>query len=264
MKNLTSFLFILFGVLSSAFVQHEHGTTDIDVIVIDAGHGGKDPGCHGQFLHEKRVTLELALRLGKMLKDSIPGVKIIYTRASDRFVPLWQRANIANKNNADLFISLHCNANRNHEASGTETYVMGLHKTDENLSVSKRENATMLLEDNFEDNQYYMGYSPNSSEGHIIMSLFQNAHLHRSLRLAETVQSEFERELPIRNRGVKQAGFVVLWRSSMPSILVETGFLTNKTDEEILAAAKGKLRITQSITRAVRKYKAETEKLALR
>jgi len=235
--------------------------TELKTIVIDAGHGGKDPGCIGlgKSSYEKDVALDIALRLGKRIKVEMPDIKVIYTRKSDVFIPLWQRAAIANKNKADLFVSVHCNANESHSLHGTETYVMGLSKTKANLSVSKRENASILLEKDYSQNENYNGFDPNSDEAHIIFSLYQNAYRNQSLELAGKFQTEIEENQIRRNLGVKEAGFLVLWKTAMPSILVETGFLTNEQDLKYLTSETGKKRLASSIFEAVKEYKNNLE-----
>lgn len=234
--------------------------TTIRTIVIDAGHGGKDPGALGHSgSREKDVTLRIALKLGQLLKDSLKDVRVVYTRNSDHFVELWERATIANKNNADLFISIHCNANNSHEPHGSETYIMGLHKTEGNLEVSKRENASILMEEDYQHNQEYMGYDPNTPESHIILSLFQSAYREQSLQFAQKVQKNIENRKTIKNRGVKEAGFLVLWRTSMPSVLIETGFITNEKDKEYLNSAEGQMDWAQAIFGAVRDFKQNYE-----
>jgi len=235
--------------------------TELRTIVIDAGHGGKDPGCIGigNSTYEKDVALDIAMRLGNLIKTKMPDVKIIYTRKTDVFIPLWKRASIANQNKADLFVSVHCNANESHTLHGTETYVMGLSKTQQNLNVSKRENASILLEDDYQSNENYAGFDPNSDEAHIIFSLYQNAFRNQSLELAGDFQNVIEQKRIRRNLGVKEAGFLVLWKTAMPSILVETGFLTNSEDKKYLTSETGKTKLASSIFEAIKDYKSNLE-----
>ncbi len=228
----------------------------IKTIVIDAGHGGADIGCRGVSSYEKNVTLNVALKVGEVIKKAYPGINIIYTRKTDVFIELYERASIANRNNADLFISIHCNASKNKTAYGTETWCMGLHKSEGNLEVSKRENDVIMLEDNYQEN--YDGFDPNSPEGYIILSMNQNAHLDQSIDLASKVEEEFKGD-GRDSRGVKQAGFLVLWRSTMPAILIETGFLTNPTEEKYLNSFSGQTEIANSILKAVSIYKNQVE-----
>lgn len=196
------------------------------------------------------------MKLGDLIKKSYPGIKIIYTRQTDTFIELYERASIANRNNADLFLSIHCNANKSLTAYGTETWLMGLHKSEGNLEVSKRENDVILMENNYQEN--YDGFDPNSPEGYIILSMNQNAHIDQSINLASKVEDEFRKD-GRQTRGVKQAGFLVLWRTTMPSILIETGFLTNREEEKYLNSEKGQNEIAHSVLQAIAEYKAEVE-----
>ncbi|MES2618814.1 MAG: N-acetylmuramoyl-L-alanine amidase [Bacteroidota bacterium] len=248
-------LFISLFVLLISGSSFNHADNIFNVVVIDAGHGGHDPGCNGGDSKEKEVTLAIALKLGKMIEDSFKDVKVIYTRKTDKFIELSERGNIANKNNADLFISIHCNANDNKEASGTETYLMGLHKSESNLTVSKRENNVILLEKDYKTNQAYEGFDPNSPAGHIILTLMQNAYIAQSAKFAGHVESEFKTNTKLKSRGVKQAGFLVLWKTAMPGVLIETGFLTNTTDRKVLSKDSGQANIAKAIFNAVKKYK---------
>ncbi len=231
----------------------------IRTVVIDAGHGGHDSGCLGGSSREKDVTLAISLKLGRMIEEAYPDVRVIYTRKKDVFVELHERAGIANRAKADLFICVHANAGTS-AAFGAETFVMGLHKTDANLEVSRRENAAILLEEDYE--KKYDGFDPKSPEAHIIFSLFQNAFMHQSLSFASKVQLEFEEYAGRYNRGVKQAGFLVLYRTSMPAVLIETGFLTNKAEERYLLSKKGENDISTSIFRAFRAYKLDMESMS--
>jgi N-acetylmuramoyl-L-alanine amidase len=220
--------------------------------VIDPGHGGHDSGCHGSSSFEKNVALAVSLKLGKMIEANFPDVKVIYTRKTDVFVELYRRAQIANENKADLFICIHCNSGPK-TAYGAETFVMGLHKTDDNLNVARRENAVILKEDNYE--KRYDGFDPNSPEANIIFSLYQNAFLTQSLYFAERLQHEFKTNANRFNRGVKQAGFLVLYRTTMPSVLIETGFLTNNDEERFLRSEEGQQKMAASMLKAFNSYK---------
>jgi N-acetylmuramoyl-L-alanine amidase len=234
--------------------------SSIKVIVIDAGHGGHDYGCHGSTKnHEKDIALDIALRLGEKIEKELPDVKVIYTRKDDRFIELWKRADIANKNNADLFISVHCNAHTNTSLHGAETYVMGLHKSEGNLMVSRRENGSLKLEGNYEGTGHYKDFDPNSPEAHIILSLYQNAFLEHSINLASIVQDNIKAKGKVRDLGVNQAGFLVLWKTTMPSILVETGYLTNTTNEAYLTSDIGKNESASNIFEAVKEFKTRLE-----
>lgn len=223
-------------------------------IVIDPGHGGSDPGCHGLYAREKDVTLAISLRLGDLLKQNCPDVRVIFTRTTDTFVELEERAAIANRNKADLFVCIHCNANSDRTAYGTETYLMGISKVQGNLEVAQRENSVILLEDNYK--QKYDGFDPASPEANIFFSLYQNAHMQQSIMLADKIENDYKTDGRY-SRGVKQAGFWVLWRTNMPSILTETGFLTNRDEEKYLSSASGEQQVAQDIFNAIVQYKNE-------
>ena len=242
----------------SAVTPTEITKYQVKTIVIDAGHGGKDPGCSGKKNKESKIALEIALELGRIIKENIPDVKVIYTRDTDSFVELHERAAIANRNGADLFVSIHCNAAGSSAAYGTETFAMGLHKTQGNLDIAKRENAVITKEANYQTE--YEGFDPNSAEDHIMISQFQNAHVNNSLLLASKVEDQFKNKLNRKSNGVKQAGFLVLWKTTMPSILIETGFLTNLNDETYLSNKTNQIYMASGIYRAIKEYKAELEK----
>ncbi len=227
-------------------------------VVIDPGHGGKDPGCNGQHSREKEVALSIGLDLGKKLKAQYPDIQVIYTRDTDVFIPLNERAAIANRNKADLFISIHCNyISVRNRATGSETYVLGLHRAEDNLDVAKRENSAILLEDNYE--KTYEGFDPYSPEGHIILTMFQNAHLEQSILFATHVESAFKKLSRLPSRGVKQAGFLVLRETTMPSVLIETGFLSTDTDENYLMKKENQQEMASTILKAFSSYKKEVE-----
>lgn len=225
----------------------------INKIVIDPGHGGSDPGTIGSKSYEKNIALSIALKLGELIKDTFPNLKVIYTRNSDKFIPLDERTRIANSEKANLFISIHCNANPNKSPYGTETYVLGLHKSEDNLDVAMRENSVITYEDDYSSK--YEGYDPKSTESYIIFTLMQNAYLDQSLKLANNVQKEFREQTRRYDRGVKQAGFLVLWKTSMPSILIETGFLSNSKEEAYLITNDGQNHIANAIFTAFCEYK---------
>lgn len=231
----------------------------VKTVVIDAGHGGHDPGTHGQFSKEKDVALEVALLLGKYINEYLPDVKVIYTRSSDKFIELEERAQIANRNKADVFISVHANAVSRNTVYGTETYVMGPHRSDDNLDVAKRENSVILQEEDYEER--YQGFDPNSPESHILFSLTQGAYIENSLYLASKIEDQFGKRAGRRSRGVKQAGFWVLWRTAMPSVLVEIGYLTNPKEEKELNDDSIQANIASGIFRAFRDYKNDIESL---
>lgn len=238
--------------------QYSEAVYQIKTVVIDPGHGGYDSGCLGAGSQEKHLALKISKQLKKQIEAQYPGVQVLMTRYSDVFIPLYKRAAIANKAKADLFISVHCNAlSASKVTKGTETYVLGLHKADENLKVAKRENASVLLEDNYENNY---DFDPNSDQGHIMLSMYQNAFLEQSISFAEKVEKNMASVAKRRSRGVKQAGFLVLHQTTMPSVLVETGFLTNAVDEKYLKTENGQQQIAASILKAFSEYKKEIEK----
>ncbi len=249
--------FLLICLLICGATNPYPSSRKVRVVVIDAGHGGSDPGCHGLKHFEKDVALSITLKVGKYIEENIKDVKVVYTRKTDVFVPLNEIASHANKNNADLFICIHCNAAVNKQVFGSETYVMGLHKTKGNLEVAKRENASILFEEDYK--KKYEGFDPNSDEANIIFNMYQNAFLEQSLSYASKVQEEFRKNKNLTDKGVKQAGFLVLWKTSMPSVLIETGFLTNAEEEKYLGSQKGQDQIAFAIYKAFKNYKAEVE-----
>jgi len=225
----------------------------LKTVVIDAGHGGKDPGSPGKLTYEKDVVLAIALKLGKLIETELPGVKVIYTRKTDEFIPLHQRADIANENKADLFISIHANGNPNTQVTGTETLVLGLHRAGENFEVAKKENSVILLEADYHTR--YEGFDPNSPESYIIFSLMQNLYFEQSINMAALVEDQFRERAQRKDRGVKQQGLLVLAQTSMPGILIETGFITNPEEEKYLMSEEGQNVISSAIFRAFRDYK---------
>lgn len=238
--------------------EANHAPNQLRTVVLDAGHGGKDPGCLGRKTRESRVVLQLVLQLGRKIKQEMPETRVIYTRSTDHFVELAERSAIANRNKADLFISIHCNASpSSHKVYGTETYTMGLHKTNGNLDVAKRENAVILKEDNYQ--QTYKGFNPNSPLAHIMLANYQHAFMGSSINFAEKVERSFRGNAERKSNGVKQAGFLVLWRTAMPSVLIETGFLTNPTEEDFLMSEHGQAEISTAIYKAFAQYKHELE-----
>ena len=256
-------LFLLLLVTSS--IQMAHGQTKDDffgklrTVVIDAGHGGKDKGCLGSKSYEKDVALAIALKLGVYLEETFPDLNVIYTRKTDVFVELQDRASIANKAKADLFICIHANAGST-SAYGTETWVMGEAKSEANMKAAKRENSVILLEDNYESK--YGNFDPNSAESYIFLSLSIKAHQKQSIAFAEKIQAQFRERVSRKDRGVKQAGFLVLHQTTMPSVLIETGFLTNKNEERFLTSKEGQDYLASAIYRAFKEYKQEVESVS--
>lgn len=234
------------------------GQYKVHTIVIDAGHGGKDTGCLGKKVKEKDITLAVAIKLGKLINEHMPDVKVLYTRKTDKFVELHKRAALANKNKADLFISIHCNSSDRNTATGSETYVMGLHTSEANLMTAIRENAVVRLEKNY--SSVYNGFNPESPSAHIIFANYQNANLNNSILLANNIEKQQIQRNKRTSRGVKQAGFLVLWKTTCPGVLTEIGFLTNGKEEKYLADSYGRTLVASAIYRAVRAYKQEIEK----
>ena len=228
------------------------------VLVIDAGHGGKDPGAQRFQIDEKDINLSVARKLGDLIESNYNDIKVIYTRKSDRFIELDERANIANRAKADLFISIHTNAvERGSYVTGTETFTLGLARTDENLQVAMRENSAILLEDNYL--QKYEGFDPNSSESYIIFEFMQNKHMEQSVDLASKIQKSFTSVNRV-DRGVRQAGLLVLRKTSMPSVLVELGFISNKEEARFMNSDNGQDKLALSLYSAFVKYKREFDR----
>ncbi len=253
--------------LCSSFSPPVKAHYSLSRVVIDAGHGGHDSGCLGSKSKEKDIALKIALKLGAYIEENFPDVKVIYTRNKDVFVELHERATIANNAKADLFICIHANSACyfdkkkkkelcNKLTHGAETWVMGLNKSEANLEVSKRENEVVLLEKDY--TKQYDGFDPNSPEANIIFSLYQNAFLDQSLKMAYCIQQEFTKN-GRNNRGLKQAGFLVLYKTTMPSILIETGFLSNPDEEKYLTSDKGQTETAQAIYKAFKSYKNNVE-----
>lgn len=261
MKNLVTFILlgITFVMIPKSTGINSTKEYKIKTLVIDAGHGGKDPGCHGKSHKEAEITLKVATMLGNLVKKNLPEVKVIYTRKDNRFVELHDRAKIANKNNADFFISIHCNSNPNKDVTGSETYTMGMHKSEGNLEVAKRENAVVLQEDNYLEK--YEGFDPSSPLAHILFMNFQNAYMENSVKFADKAERFMNEQTGMRSRGVRQAGFLVLWKTTMPSALVEIGFLSNQNDEKLIGTQTGQESIAEGIFKAFNSYKHDIENI---
>lgn len=225
-------------------------------VVIDPGHGGHDPGAVGRRSKEKNINLNVSLKVGQLIKDNCNDVKVIYTRKTDIFIPLDRRAQIANNAKADLFISIHTNSvARGRTVRGAETYTLGLHRTEENLEVAKKENSVILIEDNYE--QRYAGFNPNSSESYIIFEFLQDKNMEKSVKLATLVQKQFKNTAHRIDKGVHQAGFLVLRATSMPSVLVELGYISTPDEEQYLLSDAGADALANSIYKAFLNYKRE-------
>ena len=252
-----------FGILLVAFLLpftlFAQRGEKITTIVIDPGHGGKDTGALGAISKEKDLNLTVALLAGDYIKKNLPDVNVIYTRERDVFVGLNERAMIANRNNADVFISIHCNSTDSKSASvmGAETFVLGEHKNAANLQVAKNENSAILYEE--DASEQYGDFDLNSPEAYIALSLFQQEYLNQSLQLAANVQEQFSKRVGRKDRGVQQAGFLVLWKTAMPSILIELGFISNAAEERFLASESGQIYMASAIYRAFRDFKMSFE-----
>ncbi len=259
MKRLIVFFGILIGFTYHTVQLLNASESAVSTVVIDPGHGGRDYGAIGRNAAEKDIALAISLKLGEYIREHLPDVEVIFTRTTDVFVPLHERAQIANDNKADLFISIHCNSESSRRARGTETFVMGLHRSEANLEVARRENKSILYEDDYLET--YDGFDPHSPEANIIFSLYQNAYLDQSLTMAALVQTQFRDRARRIDRGVKQAGFLVLYEIAMPGILVETGFISNPTEEQYLMSSSGQAYLASAIFRAFRDYKEEQDAL---
>lgn len=254
---LVGLLYLISPVLLAA--QETGPVSRIRTVVIDAGHGGKDPGAisrNGKY-KEKNITLSVALKLGELIKSNYPNIKVVYTRSTDKYVELAKRADIANRNKADLFISIHVNSAKATQARGTETFVMGAHKSQDNFEVCKLENSVIVIEEDYE--RKYEGFNPGSPESYIIFSLLQNVHQEQSIRYAAKVQGEFSKGPITVNRGVKQGGLLVLWRTTMPAVLTELGFISNAKDCAVLVTNSGQEQFARKLFNAFVSYKKEFE-----
>ena len=224
------------------------------VVVIDAGHGGKDPGAVGRKAREKVINLNVALALGKLIENNCPDTRVVYTRQTDVFLSLDKRARIANKAKADLFISIHTNAlPKGRIARGTETYTLGMHRANDKLEVAQRENAVILVEENYKER--YAGFNPKSAESYIVFEFMQDKHMEQSVSLAKLIQSQFRSYAKRVDKGVHQAGFLVLRETSMPSVLVELGYISTPDEETYLNSKKGVEALSRSIYNAFVAYK---------
>lgn len=253
MHNIKSLFISILSSVVALFVSSEmYAQKTLDRVVLDAGHGGKDSGAVGKKSKEKDIVLDVTMRLGKMIKDSLPSVDVVYTRNDDTFIPLNQRAEIANKAGADFFISIHANSSKLSDVTGAETFVLGLHRSKDNLEVAQKENSVIVLEDDYENQ--YEGFDPSQPESYIMFELMQNVYLEQSILMASQVQDSFVK-CNRGDRGVKQAGFLVLRQTSMPSVLVELGFISNPVEELYLMSEEGKEELVISVFNAFKTYK---------
>lgn len=250
-QSILVIIIIFCGVFYSTNISAQHKFT----VVLDAGHGGKDPGALGKKIKEKDINLDIVLKLGDLIKQNHPDVKVIYTRSKDVFIELVERARIANKNNADLFISVHTNAAQSKSAKGTETYALGLAKSEENLNVAKRENSVILLEDDYTTK--YEGFDPSSAESYIMFDFMQGIHLEQSINLASSIQNQFRLNAKRSDRGVRQGLFWVLRATSMPSVLIEVGYISNAEEEAYLSQTSSRQKLAESIYNAFTHYKSD-------
>jgi N-acetylmuramoyl-L-alanine amidase len=256
-KRYLLFLTLLFALLAGHAAFAEKAPGKVFTVVIDPGHGGQDPGAVYKNIREKDIVLRLALKLGNYIRQNMPDTKVIFTRDRDIFIPLHQRAAIANSSKADLFISLHANFCGTPSISGTETFVLGLHRSEENLEVAKKENSVILMEEDY--TARYEGFDPNSSESYIMFEMVQDEYLNQSISIGALVQKEFKSRAIRSDRGVKQAGFLVLRKIGMPGILIESGFLSNPAEAQYLNSEKGQINLATAIYHAFKTYKLSVE-----
>ncbi len=257
LEKMKSFLKILLIGFFLGFAAEQSFAQKPFTVVIDAGHGGHDTGAEGSYSKEKNLNLSVALKLGNMIKENYPNVKVVFTRTTDVFLTLQERADIVNKNKADIFLCIHTNATGGASAHGTETYVLGLHKTQSNLEVAMSENSVMMLEDNYQTT--YQGFDPNSVDSYIMFEFMQDRYLDKSLRMATLIENQFEKANRY-SRGVRQAGFWVLHKSAAPSVLIEMGFISNPEEEKFLNSDDGQAEIVKAIFNAFEIYKKEHDK----
>jgi N-acetylmuramoyl-L-alanine amidase len=252
-------ILVLGWMIFTSSIVYTQNKLGIKTVVIDPGHGGKDPGAIGPSkIQEKDVVLNVSLKIGEYIKKNHPEIKVIYTRSKDEFIGLAERAQIANKNQADLFISLHCNSAENKGAHGIETWVLGLHKSEAALEVAKKENSAILMEDGHE--QTYHDFNPNDPDAYIALSMRQDIYLQHSLSFAHLIQRKCVNDLKRNDRMVKQAGFMVLYRAATPAVLIELGFLSNTEEEKYLSSAKGQDELALKIYEAFVQYKENIDK----
>lgn len=251
--NLRLFYILLVFIPLSLKINHLFAQNKLKTVIIDAGHGGKDPGAVGKLTKEKDIALAISLKLGFYIKKYIPGVKVIYTRKTDTFVELKERAEMANRNHADLMISIHVNSSPNKHTYGTSTYIMGLGKSDDNLYVALKENASLKYESNVKER--YKEFHNDTMPNHIVNALAQSQNLEFSIYLANLIQNQFKKRVGRKDLGIKQDNLVVLWYTTMPSVLIETGFISNESEEKFLKSKLGQDYMASAIFRAFRDYK---------
>ncbi|MDR0682533.1 MAG: N-acetylmuramoyl-L-alanine amidase [Dysgonamonadaceae bacterium] len=257
MKRYFPILSFILSLIAISFVSANSADNSF-VLVLDAGHGGRDPGAIGSKGKEKNINLAVTLLTGKYISERHPDVKVIYTRRTDVFIGLDERANVANRSNADLFISVHTNASTSKSLRGPEVYTFGVSRTKENLEVAQRENAVILLEDNYEET--YEGFDPNSIESYIMFEFIQNKFVEQSIDFAFMVQNQLKTCVKWAGYGVKQAQYLVLRKSAMPRILVELDFITNSEAEKILLSEAGQKKYAKAICDAFTQYKTDYDR----
>jgi len=254
----TKYFFLFFFFAVALFNGELHSQKKEFVLVLDAGHGGRDPGAVGKFSKEKDITLSVVRLVGNLVDERLPDVKVVYTRKTDVFIPLEERASIANNHHADMFISIHVNAAKSSAAYGAETFTLGLAKTQSNLDVAMAENSVMLLEDDYKTK--YRGFDPSSVDSYIMFEFMMDTYLDNSITFATDIQKQFTLGAKRFDRGVRQAGFWVLHRSACPSVLIELGFISNYAEEMFLASNSGQNEMAESIYKAFAKYKKNHDK----
>ncbi len=258
MKRVIAIIIVLLLTAGPVFSQKKD-TYRVRTVVIDPGHGGAKPGAQGSKSWEKDITLSVAKKFGKLIEDNYPDVKVIYTRTTDVDISLAERAHIANRNKADLFVSVHANSHPSKSPTGVETFVMGLSESRANLEVAKKENADILLEADYKNNSDYSGFDPNAPETYVMLTMFQNAFIDKSLNLAQAIQNQYKQHLKTINRGVKQAELYVLYKTTCPSVLTEIGFISNPVEEAFMLSDEGQAKIAVSLFNAFMTYKATEE-----
>ena len=258
MKRLLALFFSIMLFSAPSFSQKKDSYR-VRTVVIDPGHGGGKPGARGGRTLEKHITLSVAKKFGKLIKDNYPDVRVIYTRTTDVDVSLAERAHIANRNKADLFVSIHANSHPTAAPSGVETFVMGLSESRANLEVAKAENSDILLESDYRKNAAYDGFDPNSPETYVLLTMYQNAFIDKSLNFAQAVQNQYKQNIKTINRGVKQAELFVLYKTAMPAVLTEVGFISNPAEEDFMISDEGQAQIAVSLFNAFMTYKATEE-----
>lgn len=252
LRTVWSFLFVFF--VGTLFANPF-------VVTIDAGHGGKDPGAIGSFAKEKDINLAIALKLGHLIEQNCPDVRVVYTRKTDVFIPLEERAMIANNAHSNLFICIHTNSSPNPATTGAETYTLGLAKTEANMNVARRENSVILLENNYKEK--YQGFNPNSVDSYIMFEYMQDKYIDRSIQFATDVQQKFISNAERADRGVRQAGFWVLHQTAMPAVLIEVGYISNPKEEAFLSSSEGQEKAAKSIFEAFLAFKKDHEKKSI-